>query len=138
MAFNSRNRVIAAVLIIILCGVLVGWRVRRGSESDVDVTLSDINVERGEQVTLTIVNNGARNIHFSNPYRMMREYDDGSTEDVIRDVAWPPVEVTLAKGESWSQEIFTDLEPGKYNVIKSWTVEGIGESSHVFDLTIEG
>ena len=137
MVFNSRNRVIGAVLIIILCGVLVGWRLRRGPESHVEVTISDMRVERGEQVTLTIVNNGARDAHFGYPYRLMREYDDGSTEDVTLDIAWPAVEVTLAKGESWSQDIYTDLEPGKYNVVKTWTAEGIGESSHVFDLTIE-
>ncbi|MCW4011409.1 MAG: hypothetical protein NWF07_00305 [Candidatus Bathyarchaeota archaeon] len=137
MAFNSRNRVIGAILIIILCGVLVGWRLRRGPESDVDVTLSDMNVERGEQVTLTIKNNGARTVLFSYSYKMMREYDDGRTEDIELDIVWPAVVGILAKGESWSQEIFTDLEPGKYNVIKSWTVEGIGESSYVFDLTIE-
>ena len=137
LVMENRRNVVGTIVIILICAGFVGWRLYRGPDYKLDDIISDDIISRGDAISLSFENKGNRVIELGYTYELKLEHLDGSTDDVPLELAWPAVEISLTKGESWSQEIFTDLVPGKYNIFKSFNVAGLGEHSSVYTFTVE-
>lgn len=133
---KEQRLMVNVVVFILICGTLVGWRVRRGPEWKIQATLSEMNIQSGDIVTLTVENKGARAVKINNEYTLWLENPDRTTDPIELELDKNSELVVLKKGETWSQEIFTDLESGKYNIIKKIEYDRQGPSLKTFDLII--
>ncbi len=137
MVFGENSYwVIGAAVILAVGFTIIGWRLYRGPETQANVWISDMSVNQGEPLILTIENSGTRSTEFGHPYEIWEESSNGELSLVELEIAWIAEQIELYKGETWTQEIYTDILPGKYILRKVITVKGIGESRHSFDLTV--
>ena len=137
MESSSGKKLFIGVIVILAIGFgYFGWR-GLYPEHDVSASISDLSAIRGTPVSITIENTGSKSISFWYPYEIWQEGSDNALYLVELNIAWIAEQVELSRGETWTQEIFTDLEPGKYVLVKEWeTVDG-ETGAHSFDFEIK-
>lgn len=132
---SGRNWFLGVVIVLIIGFGFLGWRYLT-PDHDVSASLSNMSVNRGDPVTFTIENRGRKIIVFGYPYEVWREEADGTLYAVELDVAWIAGIVELSRGETWTQDVFTDLPPGRYVFVKQWETEDNDTGEFTSDFTI--
>jgi len=121
--------VIGIFIAFFISGAMLLDRFFIGEEFDVEYSLDKMTVKRNESLVLRLRNDGVKNIEFGQSYELFRLLGDGTLEKVPLNITWIAVLHNLLPGQSWSQEIYTDLEPGRYVLVKEIFSADAKESS---------
>jgi len=136
---ESSARKLGTILVIIVIMGISGayfW-LQVGPEHNARLWLDKTSVSRGESLRLNIRNLGAGWIEPDFSYKMFREYENGTIEDMIKwDFAKTAPMRELRLFGSYSQIINTRLDPGEYYVIKGYRVNGMKRYSRALYFTV--